>query len=506
MTPPPERDQLFISYSHVDREWVERLQTMIRPLVRSHGLRLWDDSQIQPGDKWREEIETALAAAKVALLLVSSDFLASEFVTNSELPQLLTAAEEEGLRILWVPLRPSLVRVTPIDAYQALLDPGRPLARMDPVEQDEALVKIALAIEKALAPLQDSPPAAAKTQGDSAGRPRQAAAPRSGSSVLPGADRQAVAAARSGAVQPEAAKPEVAEPTAAPVPLQPYATSTCLLRQEGGRWSMERRSLQVEGYRVDLGWGVALTMVKIPAGSFLMGSPKDEPERLEDEGPQHEVALSSFFLAQTPITQAQWRAVAGWQKLERDLEPNPSRFMGANRSVEQVSWVDALEFCRRLSQRTGQHYGLPREAQWEYACRAGSTTPFHCGATLTSELANYDGNHIYGNGPKGIYRKQTIDVASFPSNGWGLHDMHGMVREWCEDHWHDSYNFAPGDDQPWLIPAAADDEPRLLRGGSWLNYPRHCRSASRYSIQPGHAFDCVGFRVVCLPQGPSLNP
>jgi hypothetical protein len=207
MTPPPERDQLFISYSHVDREWVVRLQTMIRPLVRSHGLRLWDDSQIQPGAKWRQEIETALAAAKVALLLVSSDFLASEFVTNSELPQLLAAAEEEGLRILWVPVRPSLVRRTPISAYQALGDPGRPLARMDPVEQEEALVEIALAIEKALELRQDSPPAAAKTRGDSAGRPRQAAAPRSGSSVLPGADRQAVAAARSGATSPRRPSP-----------------------------------------------------------------------------------------------------------------------------------------------------------------------------------------------------------------------------------------------------------------------------------------------------------
>ena len=164
MTPSPERDQLFISYSHVDRKWVERLQTMIRPLVRSQGLRLWDDSQIPPGAKWREEIETALAAAKVALLLVSSDFLASEFVTNSELPQLLTAAEEEGLSILWVPLRPSLVRRTPIGAYQALGDPGRPLVRMDPVEQEEALVKIALAIQEALGNRQDSPPAAgAKT-------------------------------------------------------------------------------------------------------------------------------------------------------------------------------------------------------------------------------------------------------------------------------------------------------------------------------------------------------
>jgi formylglycine-generating enzyme required for sulfatase activity len=506
MTPRPERDQLFISYSHVDREWVERLQTMIRPLVRSHGLRLWDDSQIPPGAKWREEIETALAAAKVALLLVSSDFLASEFVTNSELPQLLTAAEEEGLRILWVPLRPSLVRRTPIDAYQALGDPGRPLARMDFVEQEEALVEIALAIEKALAPRHDSPPgAAAKTQGDSAGRPRQAAAPRSGSSVLPSSDRQAAAADRSGATQPEMAQPEAAEPAAAPLPLQRFATITCLLRQEGGRWGLERRPLQVEGYREELGKGVAITMVKIPAGSFLVGSPEDEPERLEREGPQHEVILGSFFMAQTSITQAQWRAVAGWQKVGRDLKPDPSRFKGANRPVEQVSWFDALEFCRRLSQRTGQCYGLPSEAQWEYACRAGSTTPFHCGATLTPELANYNGNHVYENGPKGTYREQTSDVASFPANGWGLHDMHGNVWEWCEDHWHNSYNFAPGDDQPWLIPAAADDERRLLRGGSWSDPPRGCRSAYRGLGRPGIADDFVGFRVVCLPQGPSLN-
>jgi len=459
MTPPPERDQLFISYSHVDRQWVDRLQTMIRPLVRSHGLRLWDDSQIQPGDKWREEIETALAAAKVALLLVSSDFLASEFVTNSELPQLLTAEEEEGLRILWVPLRPSLVRRTPIDAYQALLDPGRPLAAMNPVEQEQALVKIAFAIEKALAARHDSPPGAGtKTQGDSAGRPP------------------------------------------ATVPLQRFATSTCLLRQEGGRWSMERHPLQVEGYREDLGGEVALTMVKIPAGSFLMGSPEDEPERLEREGPQHEVTLGSFFMAQTPITQAQWRVVAGWQKVGRDLKPDPSRFKGAKRPVEQVSWFDALEFCRRLSQRTGQRYGLPSEAQWEYACRAGSTTPFHFGAMLTPEVANYDCNSVYENGPKGTYREQTIDVASFPANGWGLHDMHGNVREWCEDHWHDSYNFAPGDDQPWLIPAAAADERRLLRGGSWFSFPGYCRSAFRNYPYPGDAGSYDGFRVVCLPQ------
>jgi formylglycine-generating enzyme required for sulfatase activity len=219
------------------------------------------------------------------------------------------------------------------------------------------------------------------------------------------------------------------------------------------------------------------------------------------------VTLGSFFMAQTPITQAQWRAVAGWQKVERDLKPDPSQFNGANRPVEQVSWFDAVEFCRRLNERTGQRYGLPSEAQWEYACRAGSTTPFHFGPTLTPELANYDGNYVYANGPKGSYREQTTEVASFPANGWGLHDLHGNVWEWCADHWHESYNFAPGDDQPWLIPAASADEPRLLRGGSWFLNPGHCRSAYRVHSRPADANDgLVGFRVVCLPQDPSLNP
>jgi formylglycine-generating enzyme required for sulfatase activity len=483
MTPPPERDQLFISYSHVDRGWVERLQTMIRPLVRSEALRLWDDSQIPAGAKWKVEIEKALASAKVALLLVSDDFLASEFVTNKELPPLLRAAEEEGLCILWVCLCPCFYEATPIHEYQAVLPPGEPLEALSPVQQKAALKTIAGAIRAALrsedaaaqVPPAPVPPAQVQT------RPVPAPLPAPPAS------------------------------TAAPAPtdssrLQLFATSTCLLRQEGGRWSMERRPLQVEGYQQNLGEGVALTMVKILAGSFLMGSPGDEPERLEREGPQHEVTLGSFFLAQTPITQAQWRAVAGWQKVGRDLKPDPAQFKGANRPVEQVSWFDALEFCRRLSQRTGQRYGLPSEAQWEYACRAGSTTPFHCGATLTPELANYDGNYVYANGPKGTYREQTIEVASFPANGWGLHDMHGNVLEWCEDHWDDSYIFAPGDDQPWLIPAAAADEPRLLRGGSWVYYPRFCRSAYRFHFRPDYASLDVGFRVVCLPQGPSLNP
>jgi formylglycine-generating enzyme required for sulfatase activity/WD40 repeat protein len=272
---------------------------------------------------------------------------------------------------------------------------------------------------------------------------------------------------------------------------------------------------------------LALTLVEIPAGSFLMGSPPDEPERSGDEGPQHQVTLQGFFISQTPITQAQWRQVAEWTKHPaeqwgRKLNPNPSHFSvqpdSDQRPVENVSWHDAMEFCNRLSQRTGRTYTLPSEAQWEYACRAGSEKPFHFGPTITPELANYDGNYTYADGPKGEYRQQTTPGGIFPANNWGLHDMHGNVWEWCLDHWHGSYEGAPADGSAWLNPAdptkktsiekgnGSEEELRLLRGGSWNLNPRYCRSAYRIRYRPGRARNFVGFRVVCLPQDPSLNP
>jgi formylglycine-generating enzyme required for sulfatase activity len=317
------------------------------------------------------------------------------------------------------------------------------------------------------------------------------------------------------------------------MPLQRFPTSTCLLRQEGGRWSMERRPLQVEGYREDLGGRLALTLIEIPAGSFLMGSPPEEPGRSDDEGPQHEVKLASFFMSHTPITQAQWREVAAWQPLPaerwgQDLNPDPSHFQNRegqaegeirlfpgeantdNRPVENVSWLDAMEFCSRLSQRTGRTYTLPSEAQWEYACRAGTTTPFCFGETISPELANYDGNYAYGNGPTGIYREQTTPVGLFPANTWGLQDMQGNVWEWCLDEWHESYEGAPTDGRAWVDAVEGEkskesEKLRLLRGGSWNFFPRGCRSAFRVHGRPVGAGNGVGFRLVCLPQGPSLN-
>jgi formylglycine-generating enzyme required for sulfatase activity len=174
------------------------------------------------------------------------------------------------------------------------------------------------------------------------------------------------------------------------------------------------------------------------------------------------------------------------------LNPAPSYFKGDlpqddRRPVECVSWFDAQEFCRRLSRRTGKTYTLPSEAQWEYACRAGTTTPYAFGATLSQRQAN-------------VGSSGTTEVGSFPANAWGLHDMHGNVWEWCADHWHTNYLGVPDDGSSWIDSNADEYEGRLLRGGSWNFYPGYCRSASRDSIHPGSRHDDVGFRVCCLPQ------
>ena len=192
------------------------------------------------------------------------------------------------------------------------------------------------------------------------------------------------------------------------------------------------------------------------------------------------------------MTQAQWRYGASLKAVNRDLKSNPSEFKGENRPVEQVSWKDAQEFCDRLSQDQSQPFKLPSEAQWEYACRAGTTTPFAFGETLTTALANYDGKYTYGNGPKGKNRKKTTAVGQFPANSWGLHDMHGTVWEWCEDTWHPNYDGAPMDESSWIENKSTS---QLLRGGSWYFSPRSCRSAFRSHRRFDNFDHLRGFRL-----------
>ena len=239
-----------------------------------------------------------------------------------------------------------------------------------------------------------------------------------------------------------------------------------------------------------------IELVRIPAGTFLMGFPDDEKTRsYEGSKPQHLVTVPEFFLGKYPVTQSQWRAVAtGLPKIEHDLDPDPSRFKGDTHPVERVNWYEAAEFCQRLSQATGRDYRLPSEAEWEYACRVGTTTPFSFGELITTDVANYDGNSTYGQSPKGDYRKQTTPAGSFPANGFGLYDMHGNVREWCFDLWHDNYEGAPTDGSAWVT---GKEQNRLLRGGSWYDFPWTCRSAGRVGDTPDVRDYGIGFRVCC---------
>jgi eukaryotic-like serine/threonine-protein kinase len=256
---------------------------------------------------------------------------------------------------------------------------------------------------------------------------------------------------------------------------------------------VDRPTGSAEIFTEDLGNGVKLTMVKIPAGKFLMGSPENERERNNDESPQHQVSVPEFYLGQMLVTQAQWTAIMG---------NNPSNFNENDKlPVEQVSWLDAMDFCQKLSQQTGRIYRLPSEAEWEYACRAGTTSPFAFGETITPSVVNYDGNYPYGKAAKGDARGKTTPVGSFPPNLFGLYDLHGNLWEWCLDEWVDSsYNGAPTDGSARGDVSSGDDEKRCrLRGGSWRFFASSCRSALRYDNTASGRYDVIGFRVLSAP-------
>ena len=231
---------------------------------------------------------------------------------------------------------------------------------------------------------------------------------------------------------------------------------------------------------------IGIKLMRIPKGKFLMGSPETEKERKENET-QHEVTISqNFYMGATEVTQAQWQKVMG---------NKPSNFEGDQLPVETVSWEEAVEFCNRLSEmpeeiRAGRKYRLPTEAEWEYACRAGTTTPFHFGSQLNGRQANYNGTVPYGTETKGPYLKKTTPVGKYPANAWGLYDMHGNVWEWCSD-WYGEYPAGS-----LTNPSGPATGPgRVARGGGWNSDAVLGRSADRYGSAPSDRFFSLGFRV-----------
>ncbi len=240
---------------------------------------------------------------------------------------------------------------------------------------------------------------------------------------------------------------------------------------------------------VNLNQEIPLDLIGIPGGEFLMGSPKDELERESEESPQHKVSIRPFLIGKYPVTQAQWLAI---------MDNNPAKFVDLDPSqskkpVERVSWFDCQIFCEKLSELAGREFRLPTEAEWEYACRGKTTTPFHYGTTIGTELANYNGDDVYGSGFEGENRHETTPVDRFAPNRFGLYDLHGNVAEWCADSWHDSYKNAPVNGSAWTSNNPKDL--RVLRGGSWLHLPGSCRSAQRIKSNPKSKSDAFGFRI-----------
>ena len=286
--------------------------------------------------------------------------------------------------------------------------------------------------------------------------------------------------ARSAVAELAEAKPSIirkflttpkAESAASEAPTKPDWASA-MGRDNYGQWT----EISVGAARQKLRW--------IAPGRFLMGSPATEAKRWDSEGPQHEVTISKgFWLFDTACTQALWHAVMG---------NNPSAFQGAVRPVETVSWNEAQDFIVKINKLVaGLNLSLPSEAQWEYACRAGTTTPFSFGEDITPQQVNYDGNYPYRDGSKGLYRRETVAVGSLPANPGGLYETHGNVWEWCADAWHESYAGAPSDGSVWDDAQAAG---RVLRGGSWFDEAQDVRSANRFARAPDVRYNSIGFR------------
>jgi formylglycine-generating enzyme required for sulfatase activity len=240
-----------------------------------------------------------------------------------------------------------------------------------------------------------------------------------------------------------------------------------------------------------------IDMVRIEGGCFLMGSPASEPERDADEGPQHEVCVESFEIGRYEVTFADWDAcVADGGCASR---PDDEGWGRGRRPVVNVSWQDAREYVRWLNAKGGQSgYRLPSEAEWEYAARAGTTTPFATGECISTDQANFDGTFEYGDcpPPTQVDLHQSQPVGSYDPNPWGLYDMHGNVNELTADCWNDGYVGAPTDGSAW---EDGNCTRRVLRGGSWHGYPGYLRSAYRCRSGPAFGHRTIGFRLARSP-------
>jgi formylglycine-generating enzyme required for sulfatase activity len=433
--------QIFLAHASEDKPAVLALYNRLKQA----GYKPWlDKKDLIPGQIWRDEIPKAIKASQIFLACLSGKSANKQGYIQRELRIALdTFGEMLPGTIFFIPMRLEECEIPDLRMSEVGLN-LRDIHRLDYWEED-GFEQLERAITHQFNP------------------------------------------------EPEEPKQPVIVPEEPKQPLSVFNFEVVGVNAKGEQ--IKKESKQSQYFSEDLGNGITLEMVAIPGGTFLMGSPPNEKNSYDDERPQQKVNVPTFFIGKYPITQAQWQAIAATVKIDIDLETNPSKFKGDELPVESVNWDQAIEFCKRLSRETKREYRLPSEAEWEYACRAGTTTPFYFGETITGELANYDAGYTYADEPKGEYREETTPVGQFPPNAFGLYDMHGNVWEWCADTWHDNYDRAPRDGSVWI--KNGDDNCSPLRGGSWFSDPYDCRSASRNHYYRRDDFNGFGFRVVC---------
>lgn len=452
---------LFYSYSHKDEDLRLKLETHLAALRRGGLIAEWHDRKLEPGDAWKDEIDRHLTSADIVLLLVSSDFIASDYCWGEEMTKALARHARGEARVIPIILRHCRWQRTPLARLQAIPKEARPIRSWP--DEDEAFNDVVASIERAVE--------AVRRQAEEALRRRpEAQQPRETAAVVETSRPTAKVREEDKVISPaQGLLLEVA-------PGEPA-------RGGASGWHHGKVFRDIEAP-----WCPELVVIR--AGSFLMGSPDTEEERSRDEGPQHQVRFAQpFALGRYPVTFEEYDHFCAETK--RKTPPDQGWGRG-RRPVINVSWEAAKAYVAWLSEATGARYRLPSEAEWEYACRTGTATPFWTGATIGTEQANYDGNYTYGPGGKGEYRGRTTPVDTFEANPWGLHDMHGNVSEWCEDCWNDSYAGAPADGSAW---SSGDCGRRALRGGSWFGHPRFLRSANRIGDLTVHRSDLIGFRV-----------
>jgi formylglycine-generating enzyme required for sulfatase activity len=472
--------QIFLAHASEDKPAVLALYNRLKQV----GYKPWlDKKDLIAGQIWRDEIPKAIKASQIFLACLSAKSANKQGYIQRELRIALDILGEmlPGT-IFFIPMRLEECEIPDLRLAQVGLN-LRDIHRLDYWEEDgfEQLER-AITYQFKLEPEEPIQPV-----------------------IVPEEPKQPV-------IVPEEPK----QPVIVTQPLSVFNFEIVEVNAKGEQ--IKKESKQSQYFSQDLGNDITLEMVAILGGTFTMGSPAGEGYDYGE--PQHQVTVPPFFMGKYPITQAQWQAIASRAdlKVKQDLESNPAYFKDRpdsdRRPVEQVSWYDAIEFCARLSKLTVREYRLPSEAEWEYACRAGTTTPFYFGETITGELANYNASNTYADEPEGEYRGQTTPVGQFPPNAFGLYDMHGNVWEWCLDPWHDSYQGKTRtDSEVWdkeqsaeqylldknnVIQLLSDKRMRVLRGGSWDFDPRYCRCADRGRNYPVYRISYgIGFRVVC---------